>query len=367
MRKVILGTLLAASMATSAYAQTELRVSSTFGPNHVNAAAYAVFLDKLKTLTNGEYTGRDFPSGLVSPAEIVSGLQSGLVDIGTVIMPYFPAEFVEANLPAEAALMGNDALAVAAASAEYIVNCKRCLAEFAQVGQVYLSGSSTSAYQLLSVVPIREVEDLKGVRIRTGGSAFTRWAEAMGAVPVQLPATEIFEAMSQGVVQVHYNAPQDLKSYNLFDVVKDVSLINLGTFNGVSPFSMRLDLWQSLSSDQRSQFIRAAQYGSAAILFRYEEESKKALEKARADGIEIIEPSNSLTDANNEFLKSDLAALPEILTEKGVESAGGKIQNFQQLIDKWRELVKGVDSQEAYVDLLMQEIWDKVDLTNYPG
>lgn len=367
MRKILMGAVLAGLLISPASAQTQLRTSSAFGPNHVNAEGYKVFLDRLKTLTNGAYTGRDFPSGLLAPSEMVSGLQTGMVDVGSVLMPYFPAEFVEANLPSELAMVGKNALAVSAAAVEYIVTCKPCLAEFSRLDEVYLAGSATPTYQLLSVVPIRDVAGLKGLRIRTGGPAFTRWAEAMGAVPVQLPAPEIFEAMSQGVVQAHYNTPQDLKSYNLFDVVKDITLINLGTFNGVSPFSMRLQLWQSLTPDQRHAFIEAAQYGSAAVLFRYEEETKKALEKARADGIEIIEPSKALTDANQAFVQEDLAALPAKLSEKGIKDADGKIQRFEDLVKKWRALVADVDSQDTYVDLLMKEIWDKVDLATYPG
>lgn len=367
MKKIILGTFLAGLLATSAVAQTELRTSSAFGPNHVNAEGYKVFLEKLKVFTNGAYTGRDFPSGLVSPSEMVSGLQNGMVDVGSVLMPYFPAEFVEANLPAELAMVGNNGIAASAASLEYIVTCKECLAEFTRLGEVDLAGSATPAYQLLSVVPIRDVEDLKGLRVRTGGPAFTRWAEELGAVPVQLPAPEIFEAMSQGVVQAHYNTPQDLKSYNLFDVVKDITLINLGTFNGVSPFSMRLELWQSLSPEQRRAFVEAAQYGAAAVLFRYQEESTKALEKARADGIEIIEPSDALMTANQAFVKKEIAGLPARLEQKGIQGAEGKVQRFRDLLEKWQKLVQDVNSEEAYVDLLMKEIWDKVDLSSYPG
>lgn len=367
MRGLIIATLLAGLACGPAAAQTELRTSSAFGPNHVNAVGYSVFLDRLKELTGGAYSGRDFPAGLLSPGEMVSGLQTGIVDVGSVLVPYFPAEFVDSNLPAEMSMSGKNALAVSAAAAEYTVTCPECLAEFSRVDEVFLAGTATPPYQILSVVPIREASDLKGVRIRTGGSAFTRWAEAMGAVPVQLPAPEIFEAMSQGVVQAHYNTLQDLKSYNLFDIVKSVTLIDLGTFNGVSPFSMRLDLWQTLSPEMRHAFIEAAQDGTAALLFRYQEEADKALAKARADGITILEPSPSLAQANADFVTRDTAALAGLLEKKGIRDAAAKIARFQGLVQKWSGLVADVETRDAYVDLLMREIWDKVDLARYPG
>lgn len=368
MRKTLIGALILAGLAvTPAMSATELRTSSGFGPNHVNAEGYKVFLKKLEELSGGSITGQDFPSGLVSPAEMVSGLQSGMVDVGSVLMPYFPAEFLEANLPSELALIGTNGRASSAASLEYILTCQECLAEFERAGEVYLAGSATPAYQLLTLKPVRDTADLTGLRIRTGGAAFTRWAEAMGAIPVQLPAPEIFEAMSQGVVQAHYNTPQDLKSYNLFEIVKSITLINQGTFNGVSPFSIRADLWSGLSPEERKQFVEAAQYGAAAILYRFEDSVKASLEKAKADGIEIIEPSQKLVEANKAFVEKDLKELPKRLTEKGIKDAEAKIARYQALVEKWNGLIQDGTTEEAYVALLKSEIWDKIDLAKYPN
>jgi TRAP-type C4-dicarboxylate transport system substrate-binding protein len=367
MRKLIFGALIAGLAVLPAKAETNLRVSSAFGPNHVNADGYQVFLDKLEDLTAGSFKGRDFPSGLVSPGEMVSALASGIVDVGSVLMPYFPAEFNDANLPSEMALIGQNGLVMSAAATEYIATCPECLAEFSQLNEAFLAGSATPTYQLLSTTPIRDLESLKGVRVRTGGSAFTRWVEAMGAIPVQLPAPEVFEALNQGVVAAHYNTPQDLKSYNLYDMIKSITLINVGTFNGVSPFSMRLDLWNSLTAEERHAFVEAAQYGAATVNFRFEEEVQAALKKAKADGIEIIEPSDGLAKASSEFIQEDLKQLVASLDEKGISPAAQKMARFQELVQKWTGLVEGVETRDAYAQLLMAEIWDKIDLASYPN
>jgi TRAP-type transport system periplasmic protein len=367
MRKVLFAVLLGGTMATGAYAQTELRTASGFGPNHVNAKGYVVFLEKLKELTGGEFTGRDFPAGLAAPPEMVDALKSGIVDVGSVLMPYFPAEFHDAGLPSEMALTGKNGLVMSAASTEYLVTCAACLGEFTKLGEIFLAGAATPPYDILSTVPVRDVPDMKGLRIRTGGSAFTRWAVAMGASPIQLPAPEIFQALSQGVVQAHYNNPQDMQSYNLFDIIKSITQINLGTFNGVSPFSMRMSLWQKLSPENRKAFVMAAQYGAAEIMFKFNEQAAAALEKARVGGVEIIEPTDAFQKANAAFVKSDTAALPALLEGKGIKSADEKVKRFEALVEKWTSLVKDVKTQEDYYKVLMSEIWSKVDYSKYPG
>ncbi|MBN8291189.1 C4-dicarboxylate TRAP transporter substrate-binding protein [Rhodobacter sp. NTK016B] len=364
-----IGTLVvsgAAALATPVLADS-IRTASAFGPNHAGAEGYRIFLETLSNETDGEWTGRDYPSGLVSPGEMVNGLRDGLVDVGSMLMPYFPAEFRESNLPSELALLGTDARVVSGAAAEYLLTCAECMAEFTQINQMYLGATATTPYQIIAVEPVRTPADLEGLRIRTGGAAFSRWAEHFGAIPVQLPAPEVFEGLSQGVIGAHYNAMSDLTAYNLYDLVGGVTEINLGTFNGVSTFSMRLDLWQGLPVETREAFIRAAVVGEAALTFRYIRETEMARERAIEAGIEVIEPDAAFREANAEFVAADLAALPERLESLGITDAPEKIERFQQLVARWQGLVAGVETQEEYAELLMSEIWSNIDLASFPA
>ena len=258
-------------------------------------------------------------------------------------------------------------MSVSGAAAEYLLSCAECMTEFTQINQMYLGATATTPYQIITVNPVRTQADLQGLRIRTGGAAFSRWAEHFGAIPVQLPAPEVFEGLSQGVIGAHYNAMSDLTAYNLYDLVHGVTEINLGTFNGVSTFSMRLDLWQTLSPEVRAAFVRAAVVGEAALTFRYIHETEAARERAIAAGIEIIEPDAEFQQANADFVAADLAALPARLESLGITGGPEKIEHFQQLVARWQGLVEGVDTQEAYADLLMREIWSHIDLANFPA
>lgn len=59
-----------------------------------------------------------------------------------------------------------------------------------------------------------------GLRIRSVGALFTRFVESMGAEPVQMPASELFEALNSGVIDATYSSVGDLKNAQFYDVVK---------------------------------------------------------------------------------------------------------------------------------------------------
>ena len=343
----------------------QLRTASAFGPNHTNAEGYAAFLAELDRLTNGKWTGEDFPSGLVAPTEMTSALQGGIIDVGSVLMPYFPAEFVESSLPAELAMAGSDVRAVSAAAAEYIVNCAECLAEFKAVNATYFGATATTGYNIMSTRPILTASDMNGVRIRIGGAAFSRWAEALGAVPVQIGGPEVFQSLSQGVIQAHYGAVSDMDAYNLYEIVTSITKTNFGQFNGISPFSMRLDLFQSLEPEDRKAMVSAAQYGVATIIYSFRDQGESALDKAREANIEVVEPSPELVAANEAFRAAEAESIAALLTSKGVTGAEEKVARYLELLDKWTGLVDEVETKEDYTALLMSEIWDKIDLTTF--
>ncbi|MGB1092269.1 MAG: C4-dicarboxylate ABC transporter substrate-binding protein, partial [Oceanobacter sp.] len=198
---------LSAALLTQAPAVSAktIRAVSGFGPAHILATTgYPKMSEKLQELTDGKWKIRDTPSGLLSIGEMNEGLKNGVAEMGTIIMPYFAADYTESALVAELSILGNDNRAISSAVAEYISTCKECIAEFKANGQIYTGGDATVTYELLTTKPVRNSEDLAGMRIRTAGSVFTRFITDMGGVAVQMPSSEIFEGLSSGVLAGTY-------------------------------------------------------------------------------------------------------------------------------------------------------------------
>jgi TRAP-type C4-dicarboxylate transport system substrate-binding protein len=359
------GTAAVALIAGFAQADT-IRATSGFGPSHVLATdAYPKLFEKLGEFTDGRWDGQDTSSGLVAPNEMNTGLRDGVTELGALLLPYFVADYPESGLVTELSNLGSDNRAVSSAVTEYIVTCAECQAEFASNGQVYLGSDATPNYNFLSTTPIRTVADVQGVRIRTGSPLFTSFVESLGGVPVQMPASELFEGLSQGVLDATFSSTPELVNARLADVVTSVTEIEEGLFNGAAVTNASALLWQRMTPEDRAALAHAAQYAIADVLIGWQDTVEEAREAADAQGIEYIEPDASLVEARDAFNEKHLAEAAAILESRGVTDAQGKIDRYAALVEKWEGLIKGVESADDLAELRYQEIFSKLDYNTF--
>lgn len=72
--------------------------------------------------------------------------------------------------------------------------------EYEAMGVYLANYSVTGAYNLFSKKPVRTIEDLKGMKIRSSGGSGTTMIKALGGAPVTTPAPEAYAAFQRGVV-----------------------------------------------------------------------------------------------------------------------------------------------------------------------
>jgi TRAP-type C4-dicarboxylate transport system substrate-binding protein len=221
---------------------------------------------------------------------------------------------------------------------------------------------------LLTTKPVKSLAELKGLRLRSGGAPYARWAAAVGAAPAQVAVSDQFEQISQGVLDGTMGSLGDLISYRLVDVVKYIIDLPLGTYHTTSNFTVSNSVWASLTPDLRKGFVRAANKASAAFTQNWGYERAGQARKAATDkGIQIIPASQDMIDATNAFRKADLAtAIQMATTQLKVKDAEAKIARFQGLVDKWTKIVAELNGDTDKIAARVQaEVWDKVDYTKY--
>ena len=359
--------------ASGASAKT-LRYASGFppgGPVNKGLKEFADYVGK-----NSDLKVKLFELSLLDLKETPPGIRDGVADMGYVLMPYFPAEYAEANLAADLSMLATTgekgaapAIAMAGALTEYaMLHCPDCQSQFARENQVYLGSASTPDYVLLCGKPVREVEDLKGKSFRSGASNFGRWAEHFGGTKVSIPGNEIYEAMSQGVVDCTMISAPELINLQLIDVTKHITLgVPGGVFAGSGAATMNRDSWQGLSEAQRGFMLKAAARNVATITTYYNNAAVEALEQSRKKGIEIIEPSQGLIDASAAFVKNDVkVTADEFVKAYGLKNVDRKIETISGLVEKWKKIGKGLDKdREAFTETLWKEVFSKVDPAKY--
>ncbi|MCA0941228.1 C4-dicarboxylate TRAP transporter substrate-binding protein [Yangia mangrovi] len=350
------------ALAVSASADT-IRATSGFGPNHAVAKdVYPTLFKKLEELTDGRWTGQDTPSGLVAPNEMSTGLRDGVTEFGALLMPYFVAEYPESVLVSELSMLGSSAAVVSSAVTEYIATCAPCQAEFTRNGQIYLGSDTTPLYDLLSTKPVKTLGDMKGLKVRSGSPFYAAFIESVGGAPAQMPSSELFESLSQGVIDATFSSPHEIIANRLGDVVDYVTEIEQGVFNGAAITTASAMLWDRMDAEDRMALATAAQYGIATGMAAFD----RQIEEVRAgDMVEFIEPDQDLIDARDTFNADRLANAASILEGRGVSDAQAKIDRYKALIDKWEELVTPGMTPEELGALRTEEIWSKIDLTSY--
>jgi TRAP-type C4-dicarboxylate transport system substrate-binding protein len=96
--------------------------------------------------------------------------------------------------------------------------------------------------------PVRTLDDLKGMRLRTPSRAQSAQLTALGAVPVDMPVTQIYGALERGVIEGTMIPLSAMIDFKLIEVVK---YMTVDAPLGRSPFlvAMQRKRYESLSPD----------------------------------------------------------------------------------------------------------------------
>jgi len=104
------------------------------------------------------------------------------------------------------------------------------------------------AYPIFSKTPINTLADLKGKKIRTYGQYLPRVYQAVGAVPVDVPASELFESLQKGKIDACPWGYSSSYLNSIHEVAPYVCDAKLGYQTGIIRV-MNLNTWNKLPDD----------------------------------------------------------------------------------------------------------------------
>lgn len=105
--------------------------------------------------------------------------------------------------------------------------------------------------------PVRTLEDLKGLKIRSTGLA-TKIVEALGATPVAMPKGDQYDAMQKGVVDGTVSSPNELLGWKVAEVAKySTILLDVGYVTAMF-VTMNPNKWNSLPPDIQKIFTEVS-------------------------------------------------------------------------------------------------------------
>jgi TRAP-type C4-dicarboxylate transport system substrate-binding protein len=220
---------------------------STFMPAlHKQSMQYAEWSKEVEKRTNGRVKITMFYAGTLTPAPtIYQGVIDGISDIGMVALPYTAGRFPLSEVTDLPWGYKNSLVATVIANKYYK---KFRPKEFDQVKVLYLN--STGPGILMTKMPIRSLEDLKGRKIR-GSAVNAKVVEALGGTPVNMPVSDAYDAASRGVIDGVWLPAEALEGWKLAEVLHFVTACySVSTGQGLAGV-MNKKKWNALSKNDQ--------------------------------------------------------------------------------------------------------------------
>ncbi len=173
--------------------------------------------------------------------------------------------------------------------------------------------------------PLNSAADMKGVKFRSYNAATARMAELMGAVPVQIEAAELSQALATGVVESFISSGStgyDIKVWEYLKYWYDTQ-----AWLPRNSVFVNKAAWNKLTSEQQKVFRDCAATAQAEGTAKSKELAGWYIEQLKAKGMTVEPPSPAL--------KADLAKIGETMTNDWLAKAG---DDGKAIIEAFRKM-----------------------------
>ncbi|MCP5368509.1 MAG: C4-dicarboxylate TRAP transporter substrate-binding protein [Hyphomicrobiales bacterium] len=354
----------AAAFAAPASAATKLIYANYLSPKHSTTPELVKYFEAVEKDTNGSIDWEwHFASSLLGIKDIPSGVRDGIADGG-----YFVGALVPSEMPVDAyltdfSLMNDDAVAMTGVINELVLlRCPECDDEYRNRFNVQFLGSyAPTDYVFQCKEEFRTMADFKGQKIR----AFGGWSDlikAMGGIPVSIPANEMYEAMSRGIIACAPHSITNQKTRSMGEVAHYIILNSVGGYFGGSLINLRTEKWDKLTPQERTVMLKHLPALVAASAFNYVRMDETVRKEMEAKGNKFYDADPALGKFIKEFRASYIKdSTPKKGHERGVKDPEGIAKTVNELRAKWDGLLKqhGRD-QATFEKLLWDEVYSKV-------
>ncbi len=336
-KSFLLGTVVVGVFAAccgAASAQTTLTMSSWVPPSHaLTKDILAGWAQQVEKGTEGRVKFQMLPKHPAAPPNTFDAVRDGLVDVSFVTASYTPARHVFPKLPE---LAGGGATAEINSVAYSRIHWKH-LHKAGEYNGVKLLGVFTHGPgQMFNTKrAINKIEDLAGMKIRTGGGISEEMARALGTSAFVKPAPESFELLNSGVADGVFFPLESINSFKLGSVIKYGTMFPGGFYGSAFGFFMNEDKWNKLAKADQDAITAVSGEALARMAGKaWDAVDKIAFEEMKKAGIAI-------TDASPELIKG-VQEKAAIIEQEWVKAATAKGIDGAKILAEFRDELKRV-------------------------
>jgi len=227
----------------------EFSYSIFFPPTHTQTKAAEDWAAEISKRTNNAVKVNIFPGGTLTNADrCYDGVVSGLSDLGMSCFSYTRGRFPvmeAADLP----LGYVSGFAATKIANEYYMSLQPD--ELKDVKVLYLHAHGPGI--LHTKKPVRKLEEIKGLKIRSTGLS-AKVVEILGGIPVAMSQGATYESLQRGLVEGTFTPIETLKDWKQAEVVKYTTDCKGIGYTTTMFVVMNLNKWNSLPDDIKKVF-----------------------------------------------------------------------------------------------------------------
>ena len=317
------------------FPEVSITFGTVFGSTHNFAVMDQMFFDELKEQAN--ISVEPFWAGtLVSPITPYQELQDGVAD-ATYVIPGTEADrFYLADKITTFYSWGSGTPRVIYETASAFLDQYEPFAAEYEGVVPYSIGNSGECLYFITKTPVRTLDDVRGLTIRTAGDAQSAMIKAYGGEPVRLQPPELMEALEKGVIDGCIIGAETLQTDNFADICKYATATHL-----VDPYYVCRFISQrtfdTFTEAQKAIFMELAKkYDYYAI-----EDGAKGVERATEYslplGVEFLElPAEDLARLDQSYAS---------YSEEVVAELNSKGYNGDEIFSMIRSLIEGFEAE----------------------
>lgn len=318
-------------------------LQSTHGPQNINSLAWEVYAELVTDWSGGKIQGEVVYGSAIVQGNPAPAVADGRLSYGSIIAQYDPS-----NFPVASALVGlsfvNSGSPFAGTLQSYAVMMETANAtpeaweeqrSFGLEPGYVLGGAPPSGFFCRE--PLQSLADFAGIQSRTSGAIHSAQVNAIGATPVALPFSEMYEGLQRGIIDCALTA---------ITTANQVGIIPLAPYHTVSSdvgfaltninFAFDKVMWEELPLaarqllyDLQKDFIRAA------LVTTFTTTKEGLLEFAVNNG-EFLELGD---DAKDRLRAYNVELLEQARSNAAFGDGGDVVDRLLANVDKWETIL----------------------------
>jgi len=185
--------------------------------------------------------------------------------------------------------------------------------------------------------PVKSIEDLQGLKIRTGGGIAEAVAKALGTSAFVKPAPESYELLKSGVADGVFFPLESIISFKLDTVLEQATLFPGGMYSSAFGFFMNQDKWAKLPKQDQDAIEKLGYEHLARFAgLSWDAADKKGLEGLQKSGVKIVQADAALV--------AEVHKRSAPIIDDWIKKANAKGVDGAKVLAEFREELKKVAS-----------------------